>query len=127
MAPGNRFLAKLMDMQTSETSAQNTEESGHAPLLSPLLLSPSLAPQAARPSETKPKGQDSLLSPLPPHCHRSCHPQLTHLGDKSVTIMPRKSPTLFMRSCKKHKARKDGSRLQNFSWLLICCVMESSP
>lgn len=111
MAPGNRFLAKLMDLQTSETSAQNTEESGNAPLLSLPLLSPSLAPQAARPSETKPKGQDSLLFPLLPRPHHCCYHQLRHLGDKSVTTMPRKSPILFMRSCKKHRARKDGTRL----------------
>lgn len=49
MAPGNRFLAKFTDPQTSETSAQNTEESGHVPLLGSPLLSPSLAPQAVKP------------------------------------------------------------------------------
>lgn len=43
MAPGNRFLAELMGLQSSETSAQNTEESGHVPLLNspPFSFSPS--------------------------------------------------------------------------------------
>lgn len=32
-APGDRFLANLMGLPSSETSAQNTEMSGHAPPL----------------------------------------------------------------------------------------------
>lgn len=107
MAPGNRFLAELMGLQSSETSAQSTEESGHVPLLNSPPFSPS--PQAARrPSETKPKG--SLSSPLLPHPVAIATATL----NRSVTTMPRKSPTLFVTSYKKHRARKDGSRLQNF-------------
>lgn len=63
----DRLLARLRGLQSSETSAQNTEESGHVPLLNSPPPSLSLAPQAAKPLETEPKGQDSLLSPLLPH------------------------------------------------------------
>lgn len=48
VAPGSRFLANFLGLQSSETSAQIPEVLGHAPLLNPPLRSPSLAPQAFR-------------------------------------------------------------------------------